>query len=1004
MSSMRVRNVFYGKSMDANPDRFLSLDDFGQWIEHNLNVDQGDQLLLTSRAVQVKLESLADGQEVYVFDKKIISDEGYEKLIEDELPAEVSEYPSSGHLESIQGIINVFKAQAQWAEHVEALSQGFWDSLEEMDHQVEVIKKGTDVAVTNLRNHSTSLQKSVDSKDDFVNKLDQNVNEVSNWESTFTRLKRLVPEVSDWVKVNEVKEAYKSCLNGHKKAKRDVTQLKTKIGDIINQSTEIERSLASLTNSNIKTKDSKRQVLDEVSVLSTKIKKDLSSMQTGSQDVDRARRLNNVHQELVDSLFSCCQELRQEVIRYRSLKRQLQTDCIDILRTISRIQYQTSFVRPDIQELTASLRKVEEDRIVVAQAVDLPFLYGMYLIESLRRCQWTEQLKSTVSDTAEDLAKLKEDEAKQRRRWQKHCGDIIDQLRGVSNEDILPEVEVSLRQSDFDDGSDKAISTKEVEKYINQLQNGGFVSIASELQQELGGMLRRTSESKPRVFKNGSIANLNDSISSNSSPGRVSGTTDESTKIKAYEARIRKLEGLLHRQQYREWLESQPGQSGIPLTPPMNGTPDQRSTSVSSGPPAEASGGTSGNDGGEEERKELEQKLEAVQQQNKLLEERLQAVEQDNQSLEFTKRDLLANMSAQESEFSRERRMLHQEISELKMRVEELEEEVEKENERTAEAEVKQEHEVQRLKKHLEMVQLREHDNTKKYSDEMEQFIAKERQLSNDNEALRARVERFRTKCKDLSQRLYTGYRRSNEVLECIGLQASKEIEGNQVVKFNINRVRGLRRNSAKGIGSGSLVDNDISVDSDEKDQLQSITTATQSAVRPPGASEAANDAMVLYWMNDNDSSEEEDRYTKFTNEVYIDYDIYRDCVYDRFKAIERLARKGQQYRDRAHKAEKDSRMKISIRSFKEGDLALFLPTRDQTRDPQPWATFNVGAPHYFLKPSEGHQLSQREWLVARITKIEDRVVNRSTDKPEDNPFDLSDGLKWHWVEAIDER
>ena len=118
---------------------------------------------------------------------------------------------------------------------------------------------------------------------------------------------------------------------------------------------------------------------------------------------------------------------------------------------------------------------------------------------------------------------------------------------------------------------------------------------------------------------------------------------------------------------------------------------------------------------------------------------------------------------------------------------------------------------------------------------------------------------------------------------------------------------------------------------------------------------------------------------------------------------------------------------KIAFRHFKEGDLALFLPTRNQTRG-KPWAAFNVGAPHYFLREQDAHRLGAKEWIVARITKVEERIVdlsktmNASTHAnasdeatgedaesmaasvDDDNPFDLGDGLRWYLLDAQEEK
>lgn len=58
---------------------------------------------------------------------------------------------------------------------------------------------------------------------------------------------------------------------------------------------------------------------------------------------------------------------------------------------------------------------------------------------------------------------------------------------------------------------------------------------------------------------------------------------------------------------------------------------------------------------------------------------------------------------------------------------------------------------------------------------------------------------------------------------------------------------------------------------------------------------------------------------------------------------------------------------KIAFRNFKEGDLALFLPTRNTSS--QVWAAFNAGFPHYFLNASGplAEQTKTRECTSTQI-------------------------------------
>ena len=177
-----------------------------------------------------------------------------------------------------------------------------------------------------------------------------------------------------------------------------------------------------------------------------------------------------------------------------------------------------------------------------------------------------------------------------------------------------------------------------------------------------------------------------------------------------------------------------------------------------------------------------------------------------------------------------------------------------------------------------------------------------------------------------------------------------------------------------------------------------------------------------LHWAMADDPRQEDLHFETFMHESKaFDMDAFSDAVAKRVKDTEHIARKWQReaksYRDKFRSAQFEAQHKIAFRSFKEGDLALFLPTRNQAPQ-RSWAAFNVGAPHYFLREQEFHHLNSRDWLLARIAKVEDRVVDLSkgvdnraatlasddgASFDDDNPFGLSDGLRWYYLDATEE-
>ncbi|EEP82559.1 predicted protein [Uncinocarpus reesii 1704] len=181
----------------------------------------------------------------------------------------------------------------------------------------------------------------------------------------------------------------------------------------------------------------------------------------------------------------------------------------------------------------------------------------------------------------------------------------------------------------------------------------------------------------------------------------------------------------------------------------------------------------------------------------------------------------------------------------------------------------------------------------------------------------------------------------------------------------------------------------------------------------------------LLLWAQAESKEEEASKYDSFMATIKkYDLEIFAEAVVKRVKDIETVARKWQKEarssREKYHRAQNEAHEKIAYRSFKEGDLALFLPTRNQAI--RSWAAFNVGAPHYFLREQDVHRLHTRDWLLARISKVQERVVDlsktmngmsqdkRSVDASDgasiedDNPFELSDGLRWYLLDASEEK
>ncbi|EST04922.1 Autophagy-related protein 11 [Kalmanozyma brasiliensis GHG001] len=110
---------------------------------------------------------------------------------------------------------------------------------------------------------------------------------------------------------------------------------------------------------------------------------------------------------------------------------------------------------------------------------------------------------------------------------------------------------------------------------------------------------------------------------------------------------------------------------------------------------------------------------------------------------------------------------------------------------------------------------------------------------------------------------------------------------------------------------------------------------------------------------------------------------------------------------EKVKKAEHAARDKIAFKNFQAGDLALFLPTRSSNLANKPWAAFNISFPHFFLnaKGPLAEQLRTKEWIVARITSITDKVVPvageaKAEEEEDANPFRLQEGVRFFLLDV----
>lgn len=293
------------------------------------------------------------------------------------------------------------------------------------------------------------------------------------------------------------------------------------------------------------------------------------------------------------------------------------------------------------------------------------------------------------------------------------------------------------------------------------------------------------------------------------------------------------------------------------------------------------------------------------------------------------------------------------------------------------------------------------------FEQEISIWKEKVQSLTGEAKEWKDRLDVRGVRAKDVSQRLLAHNDRMIRMLEQMGYSVTRQSDSMVIQR-------------ASKVSASTVLPGD-----------PSAPNAPLSGQSPTQHLSNAADLDTLYWMSDSDAVSEDTKFQQFIATVSrLDTDAASEMISKRYKDVETLARKYQKdsraYRERAHRLQSEAHDKIAYRTFKDGDLALFLPTRNQVT--RPWAAFNVGAPHYFLREQDTHKLAARDWLLARISRIEERVVDlskslsdntkqpsshrrgepasdtTSTHSTDENPFELSDGLRWYLIDAVEEK
>ena len=674
--------------------------------------------------------------EIFVYDRNLLAPRSHSSI--PTVPPEQTPQPfvpreppeSVADENSLQSWQSLFKERRAWAVKLSEKSDSMLDHLVQADTEIAIIRRATAVAVENVRQHiSAVFSKYRDIRSWARDILKDQTSTPAGWEDTMRRFSRVgidaklgklfrgpgdelergtEPELLSLESLASTGEHRHSVA----RAQQVAEELQTRLSELERQYSEITRvgndlvesfnqDFATLTEDISHTVSS---LAEEVEVIVKKVNVDYENalaLPRSSKSLSAVMKTAVVHsQNFLPSLVETIADVDQ-LFRSTLQRKNLATEkARSHMQNISSIQSAIATFQQQMGELDLN----EEDGVALdalAYVNRLPSAYGSLLVEAVRRHEWNEKVMADSSSLAEDIAVYKDDEERRRRKWLRAMKEYMNDA-GQTTKTLGFELNLKSQEQSW-----PPLTRADVKSYMSSLQKeGGLEDAVKEVEESMKTIDAPTKQQTRHtnaLFKNGSINGAGfgrNSLLLRGDDEAIQTLQSEKTRLedrlKGSESRVRKLEDLLHRaSQPSRPIASRPSSSGLdrfstsPVLPSVAmvshkpSETDMRRPSFSSRP---VSANFGVNDKALIQRVvNLEGELEAEKAKSVKMEENASgnakvqdALRQQIQDATSTKKDLMDNFEAQQFEFDSERRLIQDDNRKLKIRLEEMEEELDR--------------------------------------------------------------------------------------------------------------------------------------------------------------------------------------------------------------------------------------------------------------------------------------------------------------------------------------
>ncbi|ODV81699.1 oligomeric, coiled-coil, peripheral membrane protein, partial [Suhomyces tanzawaensis NRRL Y-17324] len=1126
------------------PVRYHSLAEFKAFLQQSFDIDNTDNLfLLTSFGIKLNYNLINELADVFIYDKRLFAndlqlhhpgDGGEAGITAPRMPAIDDDGATSISVKKMSSNLKVVQA---WAK---ALLQDCLAAEEEariLTKRINVMFRALNLIFQFGTNFTNDIEKTFNNYLNHI-KLINYKSLHQNWNEHYDKLKKFpvvqikhhsvsLPSLLDERRLRTSSEYIESNLP---KVILKFNSMSSIINSVNQDKIGIDKSIEASRNESVNTFKhiNPQSHLDAIQKLCNQLSTDLEDL--ALNNIANLKSIYYLHvRENTKEIYDNASRLVAHLTNLQQFRNKLSQDSLSIFNRIANLQMRMVNIKTDLKTLTSpsetkesmsfqTINTIRELEDYLSLTIDLPLLFGFMLIEKRRQFEWYDfYSKGIVSNVSEQLSTIIEHEKLFRNIWLKKIGNFLNLLKDERIVSTLPSIDVTLvgnKNENFSVLYDIEIERSDIESYLDTLE-------ASSAPKNFGELLRKNF--KDLIKSTNNLKKVTALISSLSTYTSIS--NEEKLKIiqkgdgeepdvdfglvKELKLRIKKLENLLHQQQYKNitnWpvtrnnLSSTDNRISLILDPkkPVVPTPPktdptlllQRRNTTGDSLGQSRALDTSGIDKHldnirlRKENGELDREIKRVGEENKRISRENERILVENKrvsSMESSHQDKIREyedkLKKKEEEITAKKfdtRLESKNLESLNKKLESRDTKImELQNHlaKFTELHTNSSYEINELNKNLNQLRSELKDSVDMKNDLLSNLSSKETEFTKERNNFESEIKNLQSKLEekiedyenlmeltqtkhkvnenlinDLNKLVANLFKNVHQLVEnnfefflefCFMLESMGLLLVKENQEYKITRVKGLRSKKGGEDNESRILNSDKPNSKVIEEIEKSKEWASKLAELPEPPISGSSDVVGIDHEDDKLSEhsaallslydeifnsepsklEEFLKVIAFKENVVMQEDsitskFFLNAVSKRFRDVEGFAKrqtKENKAKDQEiHKLINRLNSKISMNDFHVNDLVLFLPTRidvegeESNPSSQPWAAFNIGAPHYFLNMESSKEM-EKDWMVGRIKRINDHKVTEENFESEvDNPFKLSVGVVWYLVEATE--